>query len=299
MGAPGTNPWKEGIAMTDLSLPLRDAIDIPLAVHDDDFVLQIHRAQEAAGQTLADYVVTESIAESFEKGLTLVEATLSSGSSKGAFIHGSFGSGKSHYMAVMHLLLTGNAQARALQGLQAQVAKHEGLLSRKLLAIDYHLIGAESFESALFGGYLATMKKRYPDEPAPVLHRSDSLFQNADQLRSQLGDEQFFARFEASGSGSSGWGTFGTTLTAESYDAARTKPAGDADRQRVVADLVRTYFPAFENTGTWLDMTDGLYAMTEHAKGLGYEGVVLFLDELVLWLANHLRDTAFIQTETS
>ena len=39
--------------------------------------------------------------------------------------------------------------------------------------------------------------------------------------------------------------------------------------------------------------------MTEHAKGLGYDGVVLFLDELVLWLANHLRDTAFIQTETS
>jgi hypothetical protein len=286
--------------MTDLlSLPLRDAIDIPIAVHDDDFVLQIHRAQEAAAQTLSDYVVTESITESFEKGLTLVEATLSSGSSKGAFIHGSFGSGKSHYMAVMHLLLTGNPQAKALKGLQAQVAKHAALLERKLLAIDYHLIGADSFESALFGGYLATMKKRHPEAPVSVLHRSDSLFENADQLRSQLGDEQFFSRFEASGSGSSGWGTFAATLTPELYEAARTKPAGDADRQRVVADLVRTYFPAFENTGTWLDMTDGLQAMTEHAKGLGYEGVVLFLDELVLWLANHLRDTAFIQTETS
>lgn len=285
--------------MTDLSLPLRDAIDIPLAVHDDDFVLQIHRAQEAAAQTLDDYVVTESIAESFEKGLSLVEATLSSGSSKGAFIHGSFGSGKSHYMAVMHLLLTGNPQAKALPGLQAQVAKHEALLERKLLAIDYHLIGADSFESALFGGYLATMKKRHPQAPAPVLHRSDALFENADQHRSELGDERFFARFEASGSGTSGWGTFATALTPELYDAARAKPAGDADRQRVVADLVRTYFPAFENTGTWLDMTDGLQAMTEHAKGLGYDGVVLFLDELVLWLANHLRDTAFIQTETS
>ncbi|WP_156664862.1 DUF6079 family protein [Mycobacterium sp. 852002-51057_SCH5723018] len=285
--------------MTDLSLPLRDAIDIPLAVHDDDFVLQIHRAQEAATQTLSDYVVTESIAESFEKGLTLVEATLSSGSSKGAFIHGSFGSGKSHYMAVMHLLLSGNPQAKSLPGLQAQIAKHEALLERKLLAIDYHLIGADSFESALFGGYLATIKKRHPQAPAPVLHRSDSLFENADQLRSQLGDEQFFAKFEASGSGSSGWGTFATTLTPELYDAARAKPAGDAGRQRVVADLVRTYFTAFENTGTWLDMTDGLQAMTEHAKRLGYDGVVLFLDELVLWLANHLRDTAFIQTETS
>ena len=285
--------------MTDLSLPLRDAIDIPIAVHDDDFVLQIHRAQEAAAQTVADYVVTESIAESFERGLTLVEATLSSGSSKGAFIHGSFGSGKSHYLAVMHLLLSGNPQAKALSGLQAQVAKHAALLERKLLAIDYHLIGADSFESALFGGYLATMKKRHPQAPAPVLHRSDSLFDNADQLRSQLGDEQFFAQFEASGSAASGWGTFATTLTPELYDAARTKAAGDADRQRVVADLVRTYFPAFENTGTWLDMTDGLQAMTEHAKGLGYDGVVLFLDELVLWLANHLRDTTFIQTETS
>ena len=97
--------------MTDLSLPLRDAIDIPLAVHDDDFVLQIHRAQ-GPRQTLADYVVTESIAESFEKGLTLVEATLSNSSSKGAFIHGSFGSGKSHYMAVMHLLLLATRRPR-------------------------------------------------------------------------------------------------------------------------------------------------------------------------------------------
>jgi hypothetical protein len=52
--------------MTDLSLPLRDAIDIPRAVHDRDFVIQVHWAQEAAAQTLADYVITESISESFE-----------------------------------------------------------------------------------------------------------------------------------------------------------------------------------------------------------------------------------------
>ncbi|KQU28756.1 DUF6079 family protein [Rhodococcus sp. Leaf233] len=299
MDAARRYPWTEGVKMTDLSLPLRDAINIPLAVHDDDFVLQIHRAQEAASQTLTDYVVTESIAESFEKGLTLVEATLSSGSSKGAFIHGSFGSGKSHYMAVMHLLLTGNAQAKALPGLQEQVEKHKMLLERNLLALDYHLIGAETFESALFGGYLATMKARHPGAPAPVLHRSDSLFENADQWRAQLGDEKFFERFKAEAAGSSGWGSFAAALTPELYDAARVKPAGDPDRQRVVADLVRTYFPGFENTGTWLEMTEGLRAMTEHAKSLGYEGVVLFLDELVLWLANHLGDTSFIQTETS
>ncbi|WGT47974.1 hypothetical protein [Tessaracoccus lacteus] len=299
MAAATSDPWAEGLTMTNLQLPLRDAIDIPRRVHDDDFVLQIQRAQEAPDQTLDDYVITASIAGSFEKGLGMVEAALASGTSKGAFIHGSFGSGKSHYLAVMHLLLAGNAHARALPGLQAQVAAHQSLLGRKLLAIDYHLIGAESFDSALFGGYLKTVKQRHPDAAAPVLHRSDALFDNADLLRAQLGDDAFFARFRSGGQASSGWGSFAATLTPALYDAARAKPAVDPDRQRVVADLVATYFPAYENTGTWLDISDGLLAMTTHAKGLGYDGIVLFLDELVLWLANHLRDTAFIQTETS
>lgn len=285
--------------MTDLSLSLRDAIDIPETVHDDDFVLQIHRAQLAAEQTLSDYVVTDSIVDAFDKGLSMVASTLTSGSSKGAFIHGSFGSGKSHFMAVMELLLNGNHHARALEGLQGTVAKHSKVLDRKLLTIDYHLIGAESFESALFKGYLDTIKDEHPDAAAPVLHRSDSLFEDADRLREQMGDDAFFGAFSDGSTGSSGWGSFASSLSAAEYDAARHKPAGDADRQRVVGELVRVYFTSSEHTGTWLDMTSGLQAMTSHAKSLGYEGIVLFLDELVLWLANHLTDTNFIQSEAS
>ncbi|TCC18664.1 DUF6079 family protein [Kribbella sindirgiensis] len=285
--------------MTDLSFPLRDAIDIPLAVHDDDFVLQIHRAQQAAAKTLSEYVVTESIAEAFDKGLRLLESTLRSGTSKGAFIHGSFGAGKSHYMAVMHQLLIGNPQARALAGLQDVVANHAELQDRNLLAIDYHLIGADNFESALFGGYLAAVKTRHSDAAAPVLHRSDALLEDADRLRVDLGEDRFFTKLAGGASPSPGWGTFESSITAERYDAARHKPAGDPDRQRLVAALVKTYFQSFESTGTWLDISSGLQAMTQHAKELGYDGVILFLDELVLWLANHLRDTTFIQTETS
>src|SRR5690625_3525295 len=140
--------------MTDLSLPLREAITIPEAVHDDDFVLRIHEAQETAEQTLRDYVVTDSIAHAFDEGLSLVRDTLRKGASKGAFIHGSFGAGKSHYLAVMELLLNHNPQARALPSLQEVVAKHSATLERKFLTVDYHLLGAQSFESALFGGYV-------------------------------------------------------------------------------------------------------------------------------------------------
>lgn len=281
---------------SELSLPLRDAISIPEAVHDADFVLQIDKAQDQPAQTLNDYVVTPGIAAAFHDGLELVRSAFENTSARGTFVHGSFGAGKSHFMAVLHLLLTGNAQARALPGLQEQVAEYSQVLDRNLLAVDYHFVGAESVESALFGGYLKAIKAKHPDAPAPVLHRSDALWANADQFRATLGDERFFEPF-ASGAGD-GWGSFGAGVTAATYDAARHASPTDPDRQRISAELIKHYFPALEVTGTWLDMSAGLLAMTQHAKGLGYDGIVLFLDELVLWLSGHLADSTFISTET-
>ena len=281
-----------------LAMMLRDAIYVPEAVHDDDFVMRIHEGVPAADQTLRDYVVTEKIAEAFGEGLTLVKSALTRGNAKGAFVHGSFGAGKSHYMAVMHLLLTGNPRAQALSGLQSVVAEHAGLLSRKFLAVDYHLIGAESFEGALFQGYINTVKDRHPEAAAPVLHQSDLLFRNAQDLRAQMGDELFFSKFAADFDPVLGT-LSGGGLTAAELDAAADGTASERDRQAAAAKLVDTYFRAYTSTSAWLPIDQGLRIMTAHAKGLGYDALVLFLDELVLWLANHLRDSAFIQNETS
>lgn len=282
----------------NLTMLLREAIHVPEAVHDDDFVMRIHEGVPAAEQTLKDYVVTEKIAEAFDEGLTLVKSALARGNAKGAFIHGSFGAGKSHYMAVLHLLLTGNRHARALGGLQSVVAEHADVLSRRFLAVDYHLIGAASFEAALFSGYINTVKSKHPEAATPVLHQSDLLFQNAQELRAQMGDELFFSKFATDFDPVLG-GLSGDGLTAADLDAAADGTASERDRQAVAATLVETYFPAYTSTSSWLPIDQGLRIMTEHAKGLKYDGLVLFLDELVLWLANHLRDSAFIQNETS
>ncbi|MGP5071078.1 DUF6079 family protein [Arthrobacter rhombi] len=288
--------------VTNFQMPLRDAIHIQREVHDDDFVLQINRIGEASAQMVRDYVVTDDIAAQFDEGLSLVSAAVNGPNhSKGAFVHGSFGSGKSHFMAIMHLLLTGDAAARSVSGLAGVIGKYQGLLSKNFLAVDYHLIGATSFDDALFSGYLQTIKAKHPDAPVPVLHRSDSLLVNADQLRERMGDEKFFAPMMGlGGEASSGWGSFATQhMSALEYDAARFKPAGDPARDHLVAQLIEHHFPSAENTGTWLGMTEGLQAMTRHAKALGYDGMILFLDELVLWLSNHLRNSEFIATETS
>lgn len=288
--------------MTNLQMLLRDAIHIQPEVHDDDFVLQINRIGEASAQMVRDYVVTDDIATQFDEGLSLVSAAINGQNrSKGAFVHGSFGSGKSHFMAMMHLLLTGDASARSIPGLAGVVGKYQDLLSKNFLAVDYHLIGATSFDDALFSGYLKTIKAKHPDAPVPVLHRSDSLLENADQLRNRMGDEKFFEpMLGLGGEASPGWGSFAPQhMNAAEYDAARIKPAGDPARDHLVAELIKHHFPSAENTGTWLGMTEGLQAMTRHAKSLGYDGMVLFLDELVLWLSNHLRNSEFIATETS
>ena len=44
-------------------------------------------------------------------------------------------------------------------------------------------------------------------------------------------------------------------------------------------------------------LDDGLSIISRHAQSLGYDGVVLFLDELILWLASHVADMAFINRE--
>lgn len=279
---------------------LRDAIAVPKQVHASDFVLQLHQGVSAEQRTLDDYVVTEAIAKSFDEALNLVQSAVTQRSSKGAFVHGSFGSGKSHFMAVMHLLLTGSSRARALPGLQSVVAKYDAVLGKKYLAVDYHLLGKRSFEEALFSGYLAAVRELDPGAPLPVLHNSDAILADAESLRERLGDEKFLASLGGADEGAAArWGKRATGYTLASYQAAAAQPADSPDRQRLARALVSAFFQHAVASGEWLEISQGLRAMTSHAKDLGFDGIVLFLDELVLWLGQHLGDMTFIQSETS
>ena len=281
--------------MTSLSSPLRDLITIPERVEAADFVIKLDEGVARHKQTITDYVVTDAIAAAVAEGLDLVTSTLTRRSSRGAFLDGSFGSGKSHYMAVLHLLLSGSVSARQIQGLEAVVASRLDTLDTKLLVLDYNLLGARSFEDAILGGYLETVRAKHPESNPPVLHVSDGLLDNAREIRSMLPDDDaFFARL---GGGDAGWGDFGGAWDAASFDAAAAEAPGHPDRDRLVQDLIAAYFPAYERSGEWLSMKDGLRSLTRHAKSLGYEGLVFLIDEVVLWLGQHLGDQNWVQGE--
>src|SRR3954464_14030648 len=95
-------------------------LDLPEQVHRGDFVLNLSEGvtPDKAERTLSDYVVTPQLAGAFDNALGFIKSALDARSSKAAYLHGSFGSGKSHFMAVLHLLLQAHdARARAHEGL--------------------------------------------------------------------------------------------------------------------------------------------------------------------------------------
>ena len=89
----------------------------------------------------------------------------------------------------------------------------------------------------------------------------------------------------------------GARWEASSFDAAVSGPPDSEERTRLVGDLAATVFTHIGGTaaGTgegFVPLDHGLSIISAHAKGLGYDAVVLFLDEVILWLSTCLLYTS-------
>ncbi|MEU6715456.1 hypothetical protein ABZ897_28665 [Nonomuraea sp. NPDC046802] len=277
---------------------LRDVIDIREDLSASDFVLTLSEGVTAPTATLDSYVVTDQLAACFEQALSRVKSALDKGKSEASFLHGSFGSGKSHFMSVLRAVLRHDPHARGLKGLAPVLDKHDSWLTgRKILCLNYHLIGAESVEDAILGGYLVQVRELDPDGALPELHNTERLFTDADNLRDRLGDEAFFAGLP--NGGSVGWGKIAKPWDSESYDRARRAALGDTERGQLVTSLTGSYFTGYTRGAAYLPLDEGLEVISIHAKRLGFDCAVLFLDELVLWLASRGSDADFVGREAS
>ena len=279
---------------------LNQLIHIPDQVQDSDFVLRLSEGITDPSATLRHYQVTENLSKCFGEALELVKSSVTSSQSKGSYLHGSFGSGKSHFMAVLHLLLSGNEEALRTPELAGPVATHKDFLDgKKFLLVPYHLLGATSLESKILGGYADYVSRHHPDAPVPAIYPSAALFENATGLRANMGDETFFKvlnQGQAAGGGG-GWGALGATWDASSFDSALAAHPSSEEANRLVSALVETHFPAMQHANDFVPLDEGLLAISRHAKELGYDAVILFLDELVLWLASHAGDQEFLSRE--
>ena len=146
--------------------------------------------------------------------------------------------------------------------------------------------------------------RRYPDAPPPAVFADEPILANADEMRAGAGDEKFFAKLSSGSAGGGGWGDLDAAWDATSYDAARRAPHGSPDRTRLVQAVLTSWLTSLAeaaqaNKGGYVSFEDGLAAISVHAKSLGFDGVILFLDELILWFLSRLGDTAWVSEEAS
>lgn len=124
-------------ASNGIPMPLlRDLIEIPESLPAKRFVLKLSQGVLDPEGTLRDYVVTEQLVKSFDGALGVIGDSLSTRASNGAYLHGSFGAGKSHFMAVLHLILNGNLHARAIPVLAGTIHKHNELMTDKTTLLE-------------------------------------------------------------------------------------------------------------------------------------------------------------------
>ena len=281
---------------------LKDLISIPERVHKGDFVLKLTEGVDDPARTVHDYVVTPQLTASFDHALRLIESALASRGSKGTYLHGSFGAGKSHFMAVLYLLLRKEPAARALPELAPLLARHAGWLEgRKFLLVPFHLIGARTLEAAILGGYAEHLARIEKDAAPPAIYLDAGILADADKVRARMGDDAFFASLGGNHAGS-GWGSLDTPWNAASYETARQAPPGDPLRKALTLALLDTYFSSYRDHAAasgegFIGIDAGLSEISRHAHSLGYDAVVFFLDELILWLASHSADLPFVQRE--
>ena len=173
---------------------ISELIDVPDAVHSGDFVLDLSQGIAHMDRTLHDYVVTPELAARFGQALSIIKSALASGSSKGAYLDGSFGSGKSSLHGSPRCS-TGQQPRGPRHGrTRPVVEKYDGNVigGKRYLHVPYHLVGKQSLEEAILGGYVTYVVQQHPDAPLPAVLLDAPLFGTAITLRGRLGDAAFF-----------------------------------------------------------------------------------------------------------
>ncbi len=280
---------------------IRDLFDLPERVVKNDFVVRLHEGIQNADATVKNYVVTPRLVKAFDAVLALIGRALDTHTSQGAYLHGSFGSGKSHFMAVLDLLLADRRVAWEKPELHGLRSKHAWIGRKKLLLLPVYCVNATTLEQRIFEDYLDYVRDHHPGASPPAIFRDRVLFEQARAGLAHQGDDVFFRILNKATAAKTGLGRLAAekagAWTRERFD--RVVVSSDpGERKRLFDALVATHYPAFlGQAGHFVEFGEGLAALSAHAKDLGYDTLLLLLDEVILWLSGIRADEMRLATE--
>ncbi len=276
---------------TPPALTITEAFDLPRPedIRAMNFVVKLRDVASTSNETtqlVKDYVLTPAVQKELPRIFDDMKQRFDRCEEYGRFIHGSFGSGKSHFMTMLALLLEGStpawaklrplfAEHRSAQLKKGAAPDHEAWVrDNKLLVVRIHMLSVRgkttSLDRAVYEGFNAALARQ--GKPAFEFMNVGAIFDEVRRDAAEYGDivwERLRAADIVSSKADFDQLAAGSVKTREEFARAWLEHKG-----RNASDA-----------GIDPRWSDGLARMTEHAKAHGYAGLVLMIDEFLIWLA--------------
>jgi hypothetical protein len=262
-----------------MGLTIEQAFELPQAAQITamEFVVRLEdQRDEARDERLVrDYVLTPKVREAlpviFNKMLHFSER----GEDQGRFIHGSFGSGKSHFLSLLGLLFEGHegAWARALSegGLEE---KHKRWAQGSApLVVRLHMLTEDrsgwGLDRIVYECVNRTLERK-GHAPFRFLDL-DGVLSEIRNTANLVGPS-FWAKMEEKG------------ILGSQEEFEELASGTEREREGVVRAYLELVRRDATSAGVNPNWAEGLRRLAKHVKEQGYGALVLLVDELLLWL---------------
>lgn len=260
-----------------MTLTIHEAFDLPSRedITAQEFVVKLQTEDDEARdrKLVEDYVFTPTVEQELPLIFDALRHVHERGEEMGRFIHGSFGSGKSHFMALLGMLLRNRdvAWSKKAEVIEALRPHRDWIGDANLLVVRLHMLTAdeEDFDRMV---YEAT------NHALDLLGKAPFEFMNVDGVLDEM-------RREAEQYGDAFWTQLRDAGVLASQAAFEMLADGEPkDRE----DLARSFltYKGRDTRSAGLDPNwgNGLQRLTAHVKAQGFGGLVFLVDEVMLWL---------------
>jgi hypothetical protein len=263
-----------------MTTTITDVFDLPKPqdIRAMGFVVKLREAEPGSDevrQLVDDYVITPAIEGELPRILEDMRQVFDRGEEYGRFIHGSFGSGKSHFLTMLSLLLEGAETAWKKFRPLFKSADHETWLGKAgLLVVRIHMLSVRGkntgLDRAIYEAFNAALKRR--GKAQFEFLNVDAIFDEVRRESKEYGDI-VWKRLTAAG----------VVGSREDFEALATGSA--QKRERLAREWLKYKGRDAADAGIDPHWSEGLKRMAAHAKAQGFGGIVLMIDEFLLWLA--------------
>lgn len=256
---------------------ITQAFDLPAREDITALGFVVRLTDDDDARLVADYVLTPKVAEELPTILKSMRHTFKARTDLGRFIHGSFGSGKSHFLSFIGLLLESktNAWSKDDPTIRSLATDHRAWLEEaKLLVVRLHMLTTTGGQGSGLDRAL------YEATNAALEHRGKTRFEflNIEGVLQE-------ARREAELYGAQFWKRLEEAGIVGSRDEFNAMAVGAADEQEALARaLLQWKGRDAASAGVDPSWALGLRKLSEHVKAQGFGGVVFLIDEFLLWL---------------